>query len=101
MNAMRKEVIITREYIQIKYLSSVYTFCSNRNIDRSNIHLIVAVQMNTIAKVILSVIICKWCYSWIPVHGNGKYFRVFTCSAIEASMPNIKAKTWMLKEFNV
>lgn len=31
---MRKEVIITREYIQIKYLSSVYTFCSNRNINQ-------------------------------------------------------------------
>lgn len=30
----RKEVIITSEYIKIKYLPSVYTFCSNGNIDQ-------------------------------------------------------------------
>lgn len=28
---MRKELIITKEYIQIKYSSSVYTLHSNRN----------------------------------------------------------------------
>lgn len=59
--------------------------------------LIVAVQMNIIAKVTLSIIIWKRLYSWTPVLGNGVYFHVFTFSAIEANMHNIKAKTWMFK----
>lgn len=59
--------------------------------------LIVAVQMNIIAKSYLVHDNLKTVYSWTPVLGNGVYFHVFTFSAIEANMHNIKAKTWMFK----
>lgn len=58
--------------------------------------LIVAVQMNIIGKVTLSIIIYK---RYIAEHLCMEMGNIFMClpSVPDASMHNIKAKTWMCK----